>query len=297
MTASRTPPVVPGLRVEQADAEIWRTVETWAAAAGHNPGVGDFQHAWELDPAGCLIGLLHDQPATAVSIINYDDGYAHLGSYFTAHPDPDPGLRTATMNAALAHAQDRTIGADAAPDDVEYYWQAGFITTWRTLHFTGPVPGRIPNPHIACTPPTNADRAQMAALDAECFQADRHPFALAFTSGPERYTRVASDRSGRVRGYGLLRPARHGYRIGPLYADASDIAATLFDALCEIARGLDADSVTIDVPDTNRSARDLAESRGLSHLAETIRMYRPGRLPVRPTADKLIYGLTSLNAG
>ena len=43
--------------------------------------------------------------------------------------------------------------------------------------------------------------------------------------------------AGRLKGYGVLRKCRVGYKIGPLFADQPEIAEALFAALCNHAVG------------------------------------------------------------
>ncbi|MFD0635408.1 GNAT family N-acetyltransferase [Catenulispora yoronensis] len=236
--ALRSPLHTPGLRVQQAGPDAWQIVEKWAAQAGHNPGTGDFHHVWNLDSDGCFIGMLGDQPVSAISVINYNNGYTHLGSHLTAIKDPGAGIRLDTMRVAIQHAGDHTIGVDATTQDFNFYQLAGFIPAWRTIRFTGPVPAEPPMHDHSCTNITIPDMREMAILDAECVldtMAGRYQFALAIATAPDRHTLVATDRTARLRGYGVLRPAHHGYRIGPLYAQDPRAATALFDALCERA--------------------------------------------------------------
>ena len=95
-----------------------------------------------------------------------------------------------------------------------------------------------------------------------------------------------------VTGYGVIRPARSGYRIGPLFADTAEDAAVLLDALTG-RLGPD-DEVFVDVPENHEAANDLARSRGLAPSSHTVRMYNG---PVPPTRTECTYGVTSLELG
>ena len=64
--------------------------------------------------------------------------------------------------------------------------------------------------------------------------------------GQPRAVGLAFIGGGQLKGYGVLRKCRVGYKIGPLFADASDIAEALFGALCNSAL---ADPVFIDIPE------------------------------------------------
>lgn len=86
-------------------------------------------------------------------------------------------------------------------------------------------------------------------------------------------------------------------RIGPLYAERSYHAATIFDALCVVAGKAGAVAVSIDVPEPSMSGRAIAETRGLSHFSEAYRMYRPGIASVKSVNFGHLNALTCLGMG
>lgn len=300
-----TPPQIDGQRLRNGDLRVvrgtaanWPIAEDWAAAEGWNPGRGDGTLLLGTDPSGFFTGFLGVHHVSAISIVNYDDTFAFCGMFLVAPELRGRGLGTATWNAAITHAGDRTIGLDAPPTQQDHYGRRGFAAAWRTICFAGRIPPARPvaDTHVAEAGPEHL--AQMAAMDATCFPADRHAFAKSFATAPGRHALVYANAHGRVYGYGVLRPARETARIGPLYADNPTIAAGLFDALCDRARESGALAISIDVPEPNPAARALAETRGLSHVAETIRMYRAGAAGlVRRIDHSQLYALTSLETG
>ncbi len=90
----------------------------------------------------------------------------------------------------------------------------------------------------------------------------------------------------------MIRPARDGHRVGPLFADTREAAEALFDGLTA-ALGPE-ETVALDVPDPQRAAHDLATARGLRPSSHTVRMYA-GPAPSVGTAHT--YGVTSLELG
>lgn len=52
----------------------------WAAAEGWNPGIADAACFASVDPEGFLIAELDGAPVATVSCVNYDAGFAFLGS-------------------------------------------------------------------------------------------------------------------------------------------------------------------------------------------------------------------------
>ena len=97
--------------------------------------------------------------------------------------------------------------------------------------------------------------------------------------------------NGAVRGYGVVRPCRQGFKIGPLFANSVDRADLLF---CALAQQADHAPIFLDCPEPNVSATELALKYGLSPVFETARMYR-GQEPVLPLAR--IFGITTFELG
>ncbi|MFH8407391.1 GNAT family N-acetyltransferase [Streptomyces sp. NPDC018019] len=289
-TLTAGPDVPAGFTVRPATSDEWRRVAEWAAAENWNPGLGDVDCFHATDPDGFFVGHLDGQLVSSVSVVDYSPDYAFLG-YYLVHPDfRGRGLGLATWRAAVPHAGDRTIGLDAVPAQEDTYRRSGFSTAYRTTRYRGrPVrPGTPAAPVV----PVTADRLdEIAAYDRQCFPADRRPFLARWltAAGHHAYAQV---RDGRVAGYGVIRPARDGYRVGPLFADTSRGAEAVFDALTSHLGPQD--EVHLDIPDPHHSARSLALSRGLAPDSHTMRMYTGPVAPVRPERG---YAVTSLELG
>jgi len=135
-------------------------------------------------------------------------------------------------------------------------------------------------------------------MEARCFPADRTAPAVDWTQGPGRYA-LGLVQGNRLLGYGVIRPGHGAARIGPIYAANPRVAAALFDALAEHAGQHGARAIAIDIPEPNRAAMALCESRGLSFDTETLRMVRPGagRTPIRGVDLTMLYALTSRELG
>jgi hypothetical protein len=97
--------------------------------------------------------------------------------------------------------------------------------------------------------------------------------------------------AGKLKGYGVLRKCRVGYKIGPLFADHPEIAKALFGALCNHAIG---EAVAMDIPGPNQAAMQLAAKQGMKGDFTCERMYLKGD-PGLPLGN--IYGVTTFEAG
>ena len=92
-------------------------------------------------------------------------------------------------------------------------------------------------------------------------------------------------------GYGVIRRCRYGYKIGPLFADNTEIALDLFNGLSDHAAG---EPVFMDVPEINDSAMQLVSDKGMKEVFGCARMYF-GNKPA--LADAQIYGVTTFELG
>jgi Acetyltransferase (GNAT) domain len=98
-------------------------------------------------------------------------------------------------------------------------------------------------------------------------------------------------RDGALAGWGVIRPCRQGWKIGPLVADDRAAAEALLSALLASCGGSE---IFLDVPSINHDAIALAESLGLAPVFETARMYTGA---IRPLRLERIFGVTTFELG
>lgn len=283
-----------GFEIGLADEQDWVEVVEWAAGEGWNPGLADHAHFLAQDPAGFFLGRLGGRPVSAISVVVYDDRYAFLGFYLVRPELRGRGYGLATWRAGLEHAGARTVGLDGVVGQQDNYRKSGFSFAHRTLRFAGvPIPGPSHGAATGGLVEIGEEDALVRAVadyDRGCYPADRPGFVAPWVTAPY-HTAYACVREGAVAGYGVIRPARDGHRIGPLFADTPEDAAALFDALAASAEG---STVMFDAPEPNQPALALAKSRGLEGTFETARMYTG---PVRPMSDRKVFAATTLELG
>jgi ribosomal protein S18 acetylase RimI-like enzyme len=259
----------------------------WAAAEGWNPGLSDAPCFASVDPQGFWIAELDGVPAATISAVNYDDRFAFLGFYIVR-----PGLRGRgygwrTWLAGIAHAGPRTIGLDGVIAQQENYRKSGFVLAYRNIRFGGKISGATDQGTIALA---DVPFALIEADDATVFPASRSAFLRAWIGAPKHVGR-AIVRNGRLCAWGVIRPCRHGFKVGPLVADDAASAETILMALAAEAAG---DDLFLDVPETNGAAVALARAKGLSPVFETARMYTG---PIRPLRLDRVFGVTTFELG
>ncbi|MDK4738363.1 GNAT family N-acetyltransferase [Rhizobium sp. CB3171] len=264
----------------------------WARQEGWNPGVDDALAFWEADPSGFFIGAIGEVPVGCISVVRYGESFAFLGLYIV-HPEfRGKGYGKALWKKGMAFAGNRTIGLDGVVAQQENYRSSGFEMAYRTVRYGG-VP-RMPDigeAKVDVVPVTQDKLEGLLRYDAAIFPGLRYSFLTAWCGAPEKRKSVMVGSGSKIRGYGTIRRCFEGYKVGPLFANSSDVASALLAKLLPEAKGR---PVYMDVPTDNIDAIRLAEAAGLSPVFETARMYR-GEPPKMPL-DR-VFAVTTLELG
>ncbi|VCU69529.1 Acetyltransferase (GNAT) family protein [Pigmentiphaga humi] len=273
-------------------AEVALAVD-WAAGEGWNPGLQDADSFLAADADGFWIGLHGGRPASCLSAVRYGAGFGFIGFYIV-HPDyRGRGYGLRLWQAALdALGGARTLGLDGVVERQHDYRRSGFELAHRNIRFGGIA---APRPRAGTprdiVPLSAVALGDVLAYDRPCFPAPREDFLRAWLAQPGMIGRAWMP-GGSLAGYGVARPCRQGWKIGPLFADtpagADALAHALVDALPP------GSPYWLDVPAPNAHALALADRLQLVQSFETARMYR-GAAPDLPL-DR-IYGITSFELG
>ena len=201
----------------------------WAAAEGWNPGLADAACFASVDPEGFFIGELDGKPAATVSCVNYGASFAFLGFYIVRADLRGSGYGLRIWNAAIAHAGPRVIGLDGVVAQQDNYRKSGFQLAYANVRYGGTVaaPAAPPAGIIALS---DVPFAAVEADDATVFPAPRSAFLRAWIGAPG-HVGCAFMRNGRLAGWGVIRPCRKGFKIGPLVADDRATAEAVLSAL------------------------------------------------------------------
>lgn len=261
----------------------------WAAVEGWNPGLHDADCFWAADPGGYFIGRVAGEPVSSISAVRYGNRFAFVGFYLCRPGQRGRGYGLRTWAHAFDTLRAPTVGLDGVIDQQDNYARSGFTLAHRNVRYGGTV---------ATDGSVSGDMRvlgrdhlrELNAYDRRVFGCERLAFLEAW-SGAHGHVVVGAYGDGALTGYGIARPCRTGTKIGPLFADSRATAEALFDAL--VAKS-GSGPVYLDVPEPNREAADLAESRGLSPVFETARMYRGTDWPL--PLDR-IFGITTFELG
>ncbi len=258
-----------GLKIRKIEDADRSAIFGWVEALGWNPGEKDAECLLATDPDGMFVAERNGAPVGCATAIAYDGQFGFVGAMIV-----DPAIRgkgPATMLAICRHVMaylgERSIGLDAIPATRHFFTGAGFLPGYRHWRFEGVLPeGRT---DASMIPVTDVSFADLCGYDAASFPARRERFWRvwldAYGAGG-----LACIREGRLAGFGMVRRARCGWRLGPLQADDPQAAEALLLALAPLCRG---EPVALDVPEANPAAMALVHRLGLAPVSETMRMY------------------------
>ncbi|WP_338674670.1 GNAT family N-acetyltransferase [Streptomyces sp. SCSIO 30461] len=244
------------------------------------------------DPEALLLGCLDGVPAASVLAIRHGEDFGFIGLYITRADLRGRGYGRRMWRAAVARLEGRLFGLDAVPEQQEAYMRLGLRPFWWNVQFSGiPQPARITLTSVELVAATALPFDVVAAYDREYFPVTRNAFLAEWIDMPGVQS-LAALHEGRIVGFGTSRPS-HGTcsRVGPLYADSSEIASVLLRSLATMAPNR---AVAIDAPESNPLAKATMEQLGLKPRGRTVRMYNGTPPTVRLSG---IYGTTSLEAG
>jgi hypothetical protein len=265
----------------------------WAAAEGWNPGLYDAEAFFDADPDGFFIAEYDSRPIGSFSAVAYNDMYGFAG-LFIVLPEYRGGRCGVELGrCALDYLGSRTIGLDAVRAKQENYYRLGFSHVYWTIRFRG-IASSILNP-VADTSMQIINLRDLAfdmvsEFDETVFPAQRKAFLQTWINLPGHIA-LGVMQDDRLAGYGVIRPCRIGYKIGPLFAKNACMAEMLLDSLLAT---IPSEEVYIDVPEPNAIALEIVKSRSMHPFLETTRMYRG---PVPQTDLNKIYGVTTLELG
>lgn len=273
--------------------ELERAVR-WAADEGWNPGVADADVFWETDPAGFVVAELDGEVVATGSIVAYGDAHGFMG-FFIVRPDlRGQGIgrdfwlwRRDTLLARLRPGA--AVGMDGVLEMVPFYAAGGFELAHRNIRMTGVPRGGVESDALCRI--GERDLGALSRFDREHFGFDRDVFVRRWIGAEGTVAFADVSDAGDIRGYGVMRRCHTGRKVGPLFAEEPEIAARIARHLVAQAGG---DRVSLDVPEVNPAALDLAEQLGLQEDFACGRMYH-GRAPRLPWDE--IFGVTTFELG
>jgi Acetyltransferase (GNAT) domain/Acetyltransferase (GNAT) family len=201
------------------------------------------------------MGFLNDEPVSSISAVRYGKGFGFIGFFMVKPEHRGHGYGFKIGQQALRHLEGRLIGIDGVVAQQENYKKAGFTLVYRNIRYEGVASGEpMTNPEIVSL--SSVPLKEIHACDRRFFPGEREVFVKSWISRPHIIA-LGIGRNGNLAGYGVLRPCRSGYKIGPLFAPDAVSAKALFKSL--LGHAETGAPVFLDVPENNSRAVALAE--------------------------------------
>jgi GNAT superfamily N-acetyltransferase len=262
----------------------------WAADEGWNSGLHDGDSFHATDPGGFLLGRLDGEPIGMVSAVKYGSGFGFIGFYIVRPAWRGQGHGLALWQAAMSRLQGRLVGLDGVVAQQDNYRRSGFQLAYNNVRHEG-VPQRAARRDTDVRPLAQVPFDELLRYDTTFFPEPREVF-LRHWIAQRGSVALGIQRNGGLAGYGVLRPCREAFKIGPLCADDAELADRLLRAL--VATLPAGARMQLDIPAVNPAAVALVAAHGLAPVFQTARMYTAAapRLPL-----ERLYGVTTFELG
>jgi hypothetical protein len=239
------------------------------------------------------MGVLNGLPIAAISAVQYGASFGFIGFYIVKAEFRGQGFGLSLWRAAMAKLKGRVIGLDGVLAQQDNYRRSGFKLAHHNIRFEGVITHEALSVEDGAqiVPLSEVALSELVSYDRECFPEPRTNFLSSWV-GQSGTIALAVVQQNQIIAYGVARPCRVGWKIGPLFANSPQIAESLFKAL-QLKIPLEA-LFFIDVSGGNAIAISWIEKRRLSKVFETVRMYHGSA----PSVDhRRIFGITSFELG
>jgi ribosomal-protein-alanine N-acetyltransferase len=258
-------------------------------------GKMDSELFWAAGPegAGVYVGELDGELVTGIAMIQHNESYCWVGSYYCEEHHRGNGFafKTWQMSRAVIN-QKANIGLDAAPSGVQLYEKSGFKRVWDLTFCSFHVSSIIEVyrntslADISTKPATEVDFAELQLYTEDVIGIKFAQAGLLekYITLPTHVAVVAVSRSGNIVGLAVIREChnseKQGYRLAPLLADTGDIARLL---LLQLAKKVDlSQKFNICVLDEiNPEAERIADEMKGEKITDLVRMYTGEDPPIK----------------
>lgn len=276
--------------VTVASADEMMLMARWATEEGWNVAHTDPLAFHGADPGGFLIGRVDGEPLLSISVVRQGTGFGFLGFYIARPEVRGKGYGIQLWNTGMKRLEGRNVGLDGVVAQQENYKKSGFKSAWNNARYEGAPGDARPPAGVTLVDARSVPFDKLAAYDRRFVVAERDTF-LSLWIGLSQRAALVALKDGAIAGFGVMRTCPASFKVGPLYADSAEIAASLIAAL---AQQMSPPAVVMDVPDFNKPALALVERMGWLQVSSSARMYT-GEIPALDRAG--FYAVTSLELG
>jgi len=284
---------VSGLEFHPLDQEGVKTLVSWAANEGWNPGSNDAFAFYDADPDGFYGYSLDGELIGGGAVVSYGGRFGFMGLFIVRPEYRSLGIGKKLWyqrrDLLLSRLQPGApIGMDGVVAMQPFYAKGGFTMQFRSERHQRMGEQFTLEPSIKVY--HDDFFAQICRYDSDCFGFSRPQFLKAWLEMDNAISFVFCENQ-KIRGVANLRKVNPGHKIGPLFADTPVIAEALYRACLSAAHG---EMVFLDIPVVNTAAMAMVEKYRTEYVFECGRMYygTPPELPL----DK-IFGITTFELG
>ncbi len=261
----------------------------WAATEGWNPGLYDADSFYATDPTGYYMGFVDNEPVASLSAVSYPGGFGFLGFYIVKPEHRGKGYGWKLWLEAMRYLDGHNVGLDGVVAQQENYKKSGFTRAYANIRYEGVGTKTIERPkYILSLSKIPFD--VILKYDSQVFPANRASFLKTWFNQPKSLA-LGYLKDGKLLGFGMVRPCRVGYKVGPLFADNEKVADELFQQFRTFAGK---EMVYLDVPEVNEKAISLAKKYKMVPMFETARMYTKEAPQIN---FQKIFGVTTFELG
>lgn len=245
--------------------------------AGWNQTRDDWRRSLELEPTGCFVGVWDGAEAATLATAVFGDT-AWIAMVLTDEAFRGRGIASGLMRHALEYLEGRgvtTVRLDATSLGRPVYEKFGFQVDYELTRFGG-VPNVEPEKWSAFAdvsgirPLSDSDVSAVTELDQRSAGCDRSRWLDLLRRDDPAHAAGWFDGGG-LKAFVLGRAGSHAAQVGPSTATNPLAGVTLLRYTLAKRRGV---KVFVDIPNSNRSAIDVAQHAQLMPQRPFYRMSR-----------------------
>ena len=288
--------------------EIREVMSARVAAGGWRPGALDHVSFFAADETGHFVGELDGRPISCMSVVKYASNFAFLGNYIVDEPYRGSGYGFHTWKTALSSINETcNAGGDAVIEKVSMYETVGLKPYWCEQRYDLVASAVVkvykelkPPQGVEIHPPSQTTFPAILEYDTNVHVYPRHSFLKEWVFAPNCHASVALSHQGEVLGYSVARTTlreEEGWRIGPVFANNSQLARCLYRDLCEKVSAENPQAiVAVDVPYGKQFSQDTVKIVKAGQPSfKCVRIYKDG-IPEGMALHK-IFAITAIEIG
>ncbi|RDD37799.1 Uncharacterized protein F36G3.2 [Trichoplax sp. H2] len=241
------------LEIVSASSDHVEWIISMARKEGWNPGDNDAIAFQQADPSGYFVGLINGKPVCCVAGVKFNH-IAIIGYYVVVKEHRGQGHGIRIFQHAMNYLNGYNIRVDGLLIHAPKYQNSGFKMAHVNVRYTGAVDNStISCPFVCAASSVPFDK--ILQYDARFYADERKHFLAGWINTGTTDCLAYMDKDT-VKGFGAIRKSVNGYRVGPLYAETTQIAEILLKSLCQHKSDC---RITLDFPETNNHGKALAE--------------------------------------